>query len=98
LEKHLAGRKVLRCQSTRGDIPAESFTGKRVERVFCKGKHIFLGFEGGLFLHNHLLMRGTWKKLEGQHIDHFLLRQLAVNFSKTARECSFFCFQQLSFI
>ena len=22
----------------------------------------------GLFLHNHLLMRGTWKKLEGQQL------------------------------
>jgi endonuclease-8 len=68
LEKYLAGRKVLRCQSTREDIPAESFTGKRIERVFCKGKHIFLEFEAGLFLHNHLLMRGTWKKLEGQQL------------------------------
>ena len=60
LGKYLAGRKVLRCQSTREDIPAESFTGKRIERVFCKGKHIFVEFEDGLFLHNHLLMRGTW--------------------------------------
>jgi endonuclease-8 len=68
LEKHLAGRKVLRCQSTREDIATESFTDKRVKRVFCKGKHIFLEFEGGLFLHNHLLMRGTWKKLEGQQL------------------------------
>ncbi|MFC1596840.1 DNA-formamidopyrimidine glycosylase family protein [Planctomycetota bacterium] len=68
LEKHLAGRKVLRCHSTREDIIAESFTGKRVEQVFCKGKHIFLEFEGGLFLHNHLLMRGTWKRLEGQQL------------------------------
>ena len=68
MEKYLAGRKVLRCQSTRDDVPAESFTGKRIERVFCKGKHIFLEFECGLFLHNHLLMRGTWKKLEGQQL------------------------------
>ena len=68
LHRHLASRKVLRCQSTRDDFPAESFTGKRVQRVFCKGKHIFLEFEGDLFLHNHLLMRGTWKKLEGQQL------------------------------
>ena len=68
LERHLASRTVLRCQSTREDIPAESFTGKRVQRVFCKGKHIFVEFEGDLFLHNHLLMRGTWKKLEGQQL------------------------------
>jgi formamidopyrimidine-DNA glycosylase len=66
LDKHLARRKVLRCQSLRDDIFAELFTGKQVERVFCKGKHIFLEFEGGLFLHNHLLTRGTWRKIDGQ--------------------------------
>ena len=68
LEKYLVSRKVFRCQSTREGVPAESFTGKRVGRVFCKGKHVFLEFEGGVFLHNHLLMRGTWKKLEGQQL------------------------------
>jgi endonuclease-8 len=68
LKKHLTGRKVLRCQSARKDIAAGSFTGKKVQRAFCKGKHIFLAFEGGVFLHNHLLMRGTWKKLEDQQL------------------------------
>lgn len=65
LHKHLAGRKVLRCQSVRDDIPAESLTGRSIERVFCKGKHIFIEFGGGVFLHNHLLMRGTWRRLQG---------------------------------
>ena len=68
LHRHLASRKVLRCQSSRSDVPAEALNDKQVQQVFCKGKHIFLEFEGGLFLHNHLLMRGTWKKLEGQQL------------------------------
>lgn len=68
LHKHLAGRTVLRCDSTRLDIPADAVTGRRIERVFCKGKHIFVELAGGMFLHNHLLMRGSWKKLEGQQL------------------------------
>lgn len=44
----------------------ERVTGRRVERVFCKGKHIFVEFEGGTLLHNHLLMRGTWTRTGGQ--------------------------------
>jgi len=68
LHKHLAGRAVLGCDSTREDLPAESLIGKSVRRAFCQGKHIVLEFEGDLFLHNHLLMRGTWKKLEGRQL------------------------------
>jgi formamidopyrimidine-DNA glycosylase len=37
-----------------------------IQSVFCKGKHIFIEFESGIFLHNHLLMRGIWRKLKGQ--------------------------------
>ena len=66
LHKYLAGRRVVRCHSARNDIPAEVLAGRTAERVFCKGKHIFIEFDGGVFLHNHLLMRGIWRKLEGQ--------------------------------
>ena len=66
LHKHLADRKVVHCESTREDIDAILLTGKQIERAFCKGKHIFVEFDGGKFLHNHLLMRGTWKKLDGR--------------------------------
>ena len=66
LHRYLAGRNVIRCDSNREDIPAGELNGRQVERVFCKGKNIFIEFEGGQFLHNHLLMRGKWKKLEGQ--------------------------------
>ena len=43
-------------------------TGRQIQRAFCKGKHIFIEFDGGSFLHNHLLMRGKWKKLDGNQL------------------------------
>lgn len=52
----------------RDDIPAAELTGRIVERAFCKGKHIFIALEGGRFLHNHLLMRGVWRRLSGQQL------------------------------
>lgn len=68
LDRYLAGRKVLRCISTRTEIPAQLLTGRQSQRAFCKGKHIFIEFDSGVFLHNHLLMRGTWKKLSGNQL------------------------------
>lgn len=45
---------------------SESVRGLRIERVFCKGKHIFLEFPNDRFLQNHLLMRGRWRTIEGR--------------------------------
>jgi endonuclease-8 len=64
----LSGRKVLRCMSARTEIPAESLAGRQIRRAFCKGKHIFIEFDADCFLHNHLLMRGKWKKLDGNQL------------------------------
>jgi len=68
LHKHLQGRQILRCHSTRQNINADDLPGRVVERAFCKGKHIFIEFDNGRFLHNHLLMRGTWRRLTGQQL------------------------------
>ena len=64
LARLLEGREVLSCRVQKESLAAlpERVTGRRVRRVFCKGKHIFFEFEGGTFLHNHLLMRGTWTR------------------------------------
>ncbi len=64
LGEQLAGRTVRQARSTREKLQAiaEQITGRRIERVYCKGKHIFIGFAGGLTLHNHLLMRGAWRR------------------------------------
>jgi endonuclease VIII len=64
----LAKRTVLRCISARTEIPPELLTGRQIQRAFCKGKYIFIEFDSSVFLHNHLLMRGTWKKLSGNQL------------------------------
>jgi endonuclease-8 len=38
----------------------ERLAGRVVERVDTYGKHLFLRFEGGLAIHSHLRMTGTW--------------------------------------
>ncbi len=38
----------------------ERLRGRTVERVGTHGKHLFLHFEGGLTLHSHLRMTGSW--------------------------------------
>jgi len=63
LQRQLQGKTISRCQTTRADL--ENFTasiiGSSCQRIFCKGKHIFLNFGTGWILRNHLLMRGRWK-------------------------------------
>jgi endonuclease VIII len=38
----------------------ERLSGRMLERVWTHGKHLFLQFEGGLVIHSHLAMTGTW--------------------------------------
>lgn len=67
LERHLLGRQVIKVLAPRPSLrDAVALEERRVERCFCKGKHIFIEFEGGLHLHNHLLMRGRWRREAGQ--------------------------------
>ena len=66
LHRNLAGRQLLGCHSSRADISAESLVGAQIQRAFCSGKHIFIEFHDGRYLHNHLLMRGRWRRRDGQ--------------------------------
>ena len=68
LQKQLQGRTLNDARTTRKNLRAfsEILKGVTVERVFCKGKHIFMGFSAGLFLQNHLLMRGRWRTIKGR--------------------------------
>ena len=68
LHRHLAGRPVIRARSPRDELDGAvgALNGRAIERCFCKGKHIFIAFEGGVHIHNHLLMRGRWRKYAGQ--------------------------------
>ena len=64
LRLRLAGRVVLHAGSPRPDLAAvcADLRGRRVEAVTCRGKNLFIHFEGGWILHNHLLMRGRWRR------------------------------------
>ena len=63
----LTGRTVSACIAARPDLEAcaSDIVGTRVEAVFCKGKRIFISFGNGKSLHNHLLMRGKWRRRAG---------------------------------
>src|ERR687897_1846114 len=42
----------------------ERLAGRAVRSVDAIGKHLFLRFEGGLTIHSHLRMTGSWRVLE----------------------------------
>jgi endonuclease-8 len=66
LEHQLAGKRLLDWSTSRSEFSQVELRDRKLTEVFCKGKHIFLEIEGDLFIHNHLLMRGRWTKLDGQ--------------------------------
>jgi endonuclease-8 len=41
----------------------QRLAGRTVERVEARGKHLLLHFEGGLVVHSHLRMSGSWDVL-----------------------------------
>jgi len=43
----------------------ERLAGQAVRSVDAHGKHLFLRFEGGLTIHSHLRMSGSWRVFEG---------------------------------
>ncbi|HET8949459.1 MAG TPA: DNA-formamidopyrimidine glycosylase family protein [Solirubrobacteraceae bacterium] len=42
----------------------ERLAGRSVRSVDAHGKHLFLRFEGGLTIHSHLRMTGSWRVLD----------------------------------
>ena len=42
----------------------ERLAGRAVRSVDAYGKHLFLRFEGGLTIHSHLRMTGSWRVLD----------------------------------
>ena len=43
----------------------ERLAGRAVTAVDALGKHLFLRFEGGLAIHSHLRMTGSWRVTDG---------------------------------
>ncbi len=63
LDAVLAGKQVsASAPNARGRAAGiEALDGRRVERVESRGKHLLLHFEGGIVLHSHLGMNGSWQ-------------------------------------
>jgi endonuclease-8 len=55
-----AGRTSRLRGSAGRDRWPQQLTGRRVEAIETRGKNLFLVFEGGLALHSHLKMTGSW--------------------------------------
>lgn len=63
LNEALSGARVsVRTPGARrpDGLPATELDGRILERVESRGKHLLFHFEGGLALHSHLGMRGSW--------------------------------------
>jgi endonuclease VIII len=64
LDKALAGREVTRFVSEfphlNRVVASEPLTGRTVERVEARGKHLLIHFSGGLTLRTHMRMTGSW--------------------------------------
>jgi endonuclease-8 len=68
LHEWLEGRELSRAEAPSAESPLRrqpdrlaSLEGSRLERAEARGKHLLLHFSGGLTLHSHLGMRGSWR-------------------------------------
>lgn len=61
LHTALAGHTVTRSDLRVPKLATADLTGRTVLDVTPRGKHILTRFEGGLTLHSHLRMDGSWK-------------------------------------
>ena len=58
MHKWIAGRQVTGAASMK--IAAERLVGDEVDAVEARGKHLLIRFAGGLTLHTHMRMTGSW--------------------------------------
>jgi endonuclease-8 len=67
LRRHLLGGEILDAWSQPRPglvrVPRlDRLVGRRVESVEARGKHLLIGFSGGLWLRTHMRMRGSWHR------------------------------------
>jgi endonuclease-8 len=62
LRRTLLGEEVVAARSRPGGARLELVVGSRVEDVRSQGKHLLIRFDGGLTLHTHLGMHGSWHR------------------------------------
>ncbi|GHF52661.1 MULTISPECIES: Fpg/Nei family DNA glycosylase [Streptomyces] len=61
LHQALAGGLLTRCDLRVPALATADLTGRRITEVVPRGKHLLARAEGGLTLHSHLGMDGSWR-------------------------------------
>ncbi|MEV0266868.1 DNA-formamidopyrimidine glycosylase family protein [Streptomyces sp. NPDC050617] len=61
LHQALAGHRLVRCDLRVPRLATSDLTGRLVTDVTARGKHLLTRVEGGLTLHSHLRMEGSWQ-------------------------------------
>ncbi len=61
LREALAGRVLTRAELRVPALATTELTGRRIEDVVARGKHLMVRLEGGWTLHSHLRMDGAWR-------------------------------------
>jgi endonuclease-8 len=61
LDQALSGRRLLRTDFRVPQLAATDLTGRTVLGVASRGKHLLTRIEGGLTLHTHFKMEGSWQ-------------------------------------
>ncbi len=60
LHRALAGKVVTRFETVLSKLERIPLVGRRIERVEASGKHLIIEFDGGVQLHTHMRMNGSW--------------------------------------
>jgi endonuclease VIII len=61
LDEALAGRRLVRSDFRVPQLATTDLTGRTVLGVASRGKHLLTRIEGGLTLHTHFKMEGSWQ-------------------------------------
>jgi endonuclease-8 len=62
LGRTLRGDVVVAATGRTGGAQLSRLVGSRIDAVRSQGKHLLIDFEGGLTLHSHLGMHGSWHR------------------------------------
>src|SRR5205809_240963 len=60
LHRALAGKTVRRFETVLPKLDRVPLEGRKIEQVVAAGKHLIIEFEGGVHLHTHMRMNGSW--------------------------------------
>ena len=62
LREALVGRTVTGARGRADEVALQRVVGDQIQEVEARGKHLLIHFSGGLTLHTHLRMHGSWHR------------------------------------